>query len=55
MSKDEEFLLYPLDIGEDPVCLSCSAVMTVVAREARETEPDFITFRARTVGSEQSL
>lgn len=50
MSKVEEFLLYPLDTGEDPVCLCCGALMTVAAHETRETKPDFITFRCASCG-----
>ncbi|WP_298255064.1 hypothetical protein [Bradyrhizobium sp.] len=45
MSGDQEFLLYPMDTGEDPVCLSCGTIMNVAAHEARETKPDFIIFR----------
>jgi hypothetical protein len=33
--SDQEFLLYPLDTGEDPVSLGCGANMTVAAHEAR--------------------
>jgi hypothetical protein len=43
--SDQEFLLYPLDTGEDPVCLGCGALLRVVSHEARETKPDFMTFR----------
>jgi hypothetical protein len=48
--SDQEFLLYPLDTGEDPVCLGCGALLTVVSHEARETKPDFITFRCTHCG-----
>ena len=27
MTSDQEFLLYPLDTGEDPACLDCGALM----------------------------
>jgi hypothetical protein len=50
MSKDEEFLLYPLDTGEDPACLGCGAIMTVAAHESSGMEPDFITFRCANCG-----
>jgi hypothetical protein len=50
MSKDEEFLLYPLDTGEDPVCLGCGAIMTVATQESRDAKPDFITFRCASCG-----
>lgn len=50
MSKDEEYLLYPLDTGEDPACRGCGAVMTVATHESREAKPDFITFRCGNCG-----
>jgi hypothetical protein len=50
MSKDDEFLLYPLDTGEDPACLGCGAIMTLAAQESRKTKPDFITFRCAICG-----
>ena len=55
MSKDEEFLLYPLDTGEDPVCLGCGVIMTVTARESHETKPDFITFRCASCGRSEKF
>jgi hypothetical protein len=36
--SDEEFLLYPLDTGEDPACLGCGAIMKVIGHEVRETK-----------------
>ena len=50
MSGDEEFLLYPLDTGEDPTCLACGKIMVVAGHEAREGKPDFITFRCMQCG-----
>jgi hypothetical protein len=35
MSKDEEFLLYPLDTGDDPVCVACGKTMCIAAVEER--------------------
>jgi tRNA(Ile2) C34 agmatinyltransferase TiaS len=49
-ARDQHFLLYPLDTGEDPVCLGCGTQMTVAGHEARETKPDFITFRCPKCG-----
>jgi len=43
--SDREFLLYPLDTGEDPVCLGRGSQMTVAGHEVRETKQDFISFR----------
>jgi predicted RNA-binding Zn-ribbon protein involved in translation (DUF1610 family) len=55
MSKDQDFLLYPLDTGEDPVCLGCGALMTLAAHEAREAKPDFITFRCPNCGRSEKF
>jgi predicted RNA-binding Zn-ribbon protein involved in translation (DUF1610 family) len=55
MSKDQDFLLYPLDTGEDPVCLGCGALMTVAGHEARETKPDFIAFRCPNCGRSEKF
>jgi hypothetical protein len=45
MPSDQEFLLYPLDTGEDPACLGCGALMVMAAHEVRASDPDFISFR----------
>jgi hypothetical protein len=50
MPSDQEFLLYPLDTGEDPVCLDCGTLMVVAAHEVRELKPDFISFRCKRCG-----
>jgi hypothetical protein len=50
MSGDQEFLLYPLDTGEYPACLTCGTLMVIAAHEASETKPDFITFRCKNCG-----
>lgn len=50
MPNDQEFLLYPLDTGEDPACLDCGTLMMVAGHEVRETKPDFITFRCKRCG-----
>lgn len=50
MSKDVEFLLYPLDTGEDPVCLACGKTMYIAAVEERGELPRFITFRCMHCG-----
>jgi predicted RNA-binding Zn-ribbon protein involved in translation (DUF1610 family) len=52
---DQDFLLYPLDTGEDPVCLSCGAILTVATHEAREGNPDFITFRCPNCGRSEKF
>jgi hypothetical protein len=50
MPSDQEFLLYPLDTGEDPACLDCGTLMMVAGREVMDTKPDFITFRCKRCG-----
>jgi len=55
MPSEQEFLLYPLDTDEDPVCLSCGTLMVVAAHEARETKPDFITFRCINCGRSEKF
>jgi hypothetical protein len=50
MPSDQEFLLYPLDTGEDPACLDCGALMMLAGHEVREGKPDFITFRCQSCG-----
>jgi tRNA(Ile2) C34 agmatinyltransferase TiaS len=47
---DQEFLLYPLDTGENPACPRCHTVMMVTGHEVRETKPDFIIFRCKSCG-----
>lgn len=53
--SDQEFLLYALDIGEDPVCLGCGAIRTVAAHEAREMKPDFMSFRCPNCGRSEKF
>jgi hypothetical protein len=50
MPSDQEFLLYPLDTGEDPACLDCGTLMVVATQEVRETKPDFISFQCKRCG-----
>jgi hypothetical protein len=53
--SDQDFLLYPIDTGEDPVCLGCGAQMTVSAHEVRDTKPDFINFRCPRCGRSEKF
>ena len=55
MPSDEEFLLYPLDTGEDPTCLHCCTLMMVAGHEVREAKPDFITFRCKSCGRSEKF
>ena len=45
MATQEEFLLYPVDTGEDPACLACGKTMMLAGHESREGKPGFISFR----------
>ena len=54
-ADDQQFLLYPLDTGEDPVCLGCGVQMTIAAHEARDAKPDFITFRCPSCGRSEKF
>src|SRR5260370_27687408 len=50
MPPDQEFLLYPLDTGEDPLCPRCHLPMLLAPHEARDGKPDFLTFRSEQCG-----
>lgn len=50
VTHNQEFLLYPLDTGEDPACLGCGAIMMVAGQEVGGTNSDFITFRCERCG-----
>ena len=55
MPPDQEFLLYPLDTGEDPLCPCCHLPMLLVAREVRDGKPDFLTFRCEQCGRSEKF
>jgi hypothetical protein len=55
MPPDQEFLLYPLDTGEDPLCPCCHLPMLLVAREVRDGKPDFLTFRCEQCGGSEKF
>jgi predicted RNA-binding Zn-ribbon protein involved in translation (DUF1610 family) len=55
MPVDQEFLLYPLDTGEDPACLACGKTMLLAAHETREGKPDFVTFRCEQCGRSEKF
>jgi ribosomal protein S27AE len=50
MATDNEYLLYPLDTGDDPICPECSHPMVLAGHESREGKPDFVTFRCMKCG-----
>jgi hypothetical protein len=43
--REQDFLLYWLDTGENPACPSCGVAMQLVAAEVRDREPGFLTFQ----------
>ena len=53
--SDQEFLLYPLDTGEDPVCLGCGSQMAVAGHEVRETSRTSSAFAAFTAEDPRSF
>jgi hypothetical protein len=56
MARDQEYLLYPVDTGDDPRCPSCGEVMKLFSHDAREDKPDILTFScARCERSERLL
>ncbi|MGB6397315.1 MAG: hypothetical protein WBF73_16765, partial [Bradyrhizobium sp.] len=55
MPPDQEFLLYPLDTGEDPLCDRCRLPMLLAGHEVREDKPDFVTFRCERCGRSEKF
>ena len=55
MPPDQEFLLYPLDTGEDPLCPRCHLPMLLAAREVRDGKPEFLTFRCEQCGRSEKF
>jgi predicted RNA-binding Zn-ribbon protein involved in translation (DUF1610 family) len=55
MTTDQEYLLYPLDTGQDPVCPRCGQVMLLASDEVREGKPDLLTFRCDRCGRSEKL
>jgi hypothetical protein len=52
---DQEFLLYPLDTGDDPLCDRCRLPMLLSAHEVRDGKPDFVTFRCDRCGRSEKF
>ena len=57
MPEDQEFLLYPLDTGEDPVCTRCGQPMLLASHEVRDdgNKPDFLIFRCGRCGRSEKF
>jgi hypothetical protein len=51
-ASDKDFLLCPIDIGEDPVCLACGTQMMVAAPTPSQTSS---AFAIRTAGARRSI
>jgi hypothetical protein len=45
MARDVEYLLHPMDTGEEPVCLRCASTMLLAGSEVRPEKPTLLTFR----------
>jgi len=55
MPHDQEFLLYPLDTGEDPACPRCGTVMLLAAAEVHNDRANILTFRCGRCGRSERL
>jgi DNA-directed RNA polymerase subunit RPC12/RpoP len=55
MARDKEYLLYPLDTGDDPVCLRCGSKMLLAGSEARPEKPTLLTFRCDRCGQSEEF
>jgi hypothetical protein len=51
MPDEQEYLLYPIDTGEDPVCLHCEIKMLL----AREGKPTLLIFRCARCGQSEKF
>jgi DNA-directed RNA polymerase subunit RPC12/RpoP len=55
MARDEEYLLYPIDTGDDPVCLRCGSKMLLAGSEVRPKNPTLLTFRCDRCGQSEKF
>ena len=55
MARDEEYLLYPIDTGDDPVCLRCGGKMLLAGSEVRPENPTLLTFRCDGCGQSEKF
>jgi hypothetical protein len=55
MARDEEYLLYPIDTGDDPVCLRCGSKMLLAGSEVRPGNPTLLTFRCDGCGQSEKF
>jgi hypothetical protein len=55
MPDEQEFLLYPIDTGEDPICLRCADKMLLANSEVREGMPTFLIFRCARCGQSEKF
>jgi hypothetical protein len=54
MASDQEFLLYPLDTGEDPACLGCGTIMMVAGKKSGRPSQTSSPSAATAVGGPKS-
>jgi hypothetical protein len=55
MARDEEYLLYPIDTGDDPVCLRCGSKMLLAGSGVRPENPTLLTFRCDRCGQSEKF
>jgi hypothetical protein len=55
LPRDEEFLFYPLDTGEDPVCPRCAGKMLLANSEVRAGKPTLLNFRCVSCGRSEKF
>ena len=55
MARDEEYLLYPIDTGDDSVCLRCGSKMLLAGSEMRPEKPTLLTFRCDGCGHSEKF
>ena len=55
MARDEEYLLYPIDTGDDPVCLRCGSKMLLAGSVVRPEKPTLLTLRCDRCGQSEKF
>ena len=55
MARDEEYLLYPINTGDDPVCLRCGSKMLLAGSEVRPEKPTLLTFQCDGCGQSEKF
>jgi hypothetical protein len=47
--------VYPIDTGDDPVCLRCGSKMLLAGSEVRPENPTLLTFRCDRCGQSEKF